>query len=142
VRIPASAKPDTIYRLLRDGATWPTWSPLGSFELERPGTDEPEGLGAIRVFRTGRVTSRERIAELIPDRRLSYELVSGLAIKDYRADVDLARNGDVTTIHWHSTFRPIVPGTGWLYRRTLSRFIERCACGLATYASAEVITER
>lgn len=142
MRIPASAKPDTIYRLLRDGATWPTWSPLGSFELERPGTDEPEGLGAIRVFRTGRVTSRERIAELIPDRRLSYELVSGLAIKDYRADVDLARNGDVTTIHWHSTFRPIVPGTGWLYRRTLSRFIERCARGLATYASAEVITER
>lgn len=42
----------------------------------------------------------------------------------------------------HSSFRPKVPGTGWLYRRVLSRFIERCARGLAAYATAPVITER
>lgn len=142
VKVPTGAPPDVIYRLLRDGATWPTWSPLGSFELESPGETEPEGLGAIRIFRTGRFASRERIVELVPDRRLSYELVSGLAIRDYRADVDLETERESTTIHWHSSFVPKVPGTGWLYRRTLSRFIQRCAAGLAERAATTAkITE-
>jgi hypothetical protein len=137
VRVPTTARPDVLYRLLRDGRTWLTWSPLGSFELAREGPTEPEGLGAIRVFRTGRTTTRERIVELVPDRRLGYELVSGLAIRGYRADVDLETGGaGTTTIHWHSSFTAKVPGTGWLYRKVLSRFIERCARGLATHATA------
>lgn len=139
VRVTTTARPDTLYALLRDGATWPVWSPIGSFELKRPAADEPEGLGAIRIFRTGRVTSVERVAELVPDRRFSYELEHGLAIQGYRADIDLEPAGgsttmQSTTIHWHSVFRAKVPGTGWLYRRTLSRFIQRCAEGLAAYA--------
>lgn len=142
VRVPTTASPDALYRLLRDGASWPTWSPLGSFELERAGDTEPEGLGAIRVFRTGRYASRERIVELVPNKRLSYALVSGLAIRDYRADVDLDTDGDTTTIHWHSSFVAKVPGTGWLYQRSLSRFIGRCARGLATHAGSLKITER
>jgi len=145
VRVPAAAPPDAIYRLLRDGATWPVWSPLGSFELESAGSGEPEGIGAVRIFRTGRIASRERIVELVPDRRLSYELVSGLAIRDYHADVDLETEpGSAgTTIHWHSSFVPKVPGTGWLYRRTLGVFIQRCAAGLAEHVSAHTtkITE-
>jgi Polyketide cyclase / dehydrase and lipid transport len=137
VRVPSDAAPAALYALLRDGATWPVWSPIGSFELRQEGAGEPEGLGAVRAFRTGRVTSVERVAELTPDRRFGYELVSGLAIRDYRADIDLAVDGAVTTIHWHSTFRAKVPGTGWLYRRTLSRFIRQCAEGLAAHASTE-----
>lgn len=133
----SAARPSAVYALLRDGATWPAWSPIGSFELEAPGRDAPEGVGAIRVFRTGRVTSRERLVELVPDRRLAYELVTGLAIRDYRADVDLtARDGGDggTEIRWHSSFTAKIPGTGWLYRRTLERFIRRCAEGLAAAA--------
>jgi hypothetical protein len=135
VRVPSTADPAALYALLRDGATWPVWSPIGSFELRQPADGEPEGVGAVRAFHTGRVTSVERVAELVPDRRFAYQLVSGLAIKDYRADVDLAAEGDVTTIHWHSTFRPKVPGTGWLYQRVLGRFIRQCAEGLAAHAT-------
>jgi hypothetical protein len=32
--------------------------------------------------------------------------------------------------------RAKVPGTGWLYRRTLERFIQRCADGLAAQAAS------
>ena len=93
-----TADPATVYALLRDGATWPVWGPLDSFELERPGEDEAEGLGAVRIFRSGRVTGRDTIAELVQDRRFSYTHVSNLPIKNYRADVDLTpgrrRHGD------------------------------------------------
>lgn len=138
VRVPTTAQPAVLYALLCAGSTWPTWSPIGSFELRQAGADAREGIGAIRVFRTGRVTSVERVVELVPDRRFSYELEHGLAIKGYRADVDLEPGPDGTTIHWHSTFRAKTPGTGRLYQRTLSRFIRRCADGLAAYAITQV----
>jgi hypothetical protein len=146
VRAHSAASADEVYALLAAGTTWPTWSPIDSFELERPGERggqdgdgdaSREGLQAIRVFRTGRLVSRERIVELVPGRRLSYALLSGLPLRDYRADVDLTPDADGTAIRWHSRFRAKVPGTGWLYRRGLRRFIQRCADGLAAYAAAE-----
>ncbi|SEF18669.1 SRPBCC family protein [Jiangella alba] len=127
-----------VYALLRDGASWPTWSPLGSFELESPGPEGGESLGAVRRFHTGRTTSRERIVELVPDRRFSYALLSGLAIKGYRADVDLTEGPDGTTIRWRSSFRAKVPGMGGAYRRSLAKFLQRCADGLAQHAAARL----
>jgi hypothetical protein len=131
------ASPEAVYYLLRDGATWPEWSPLGFFELEQPGKTEPEGVGAIRLFRTGRVTSREQIVELIPSRRLSYVLLSGLAIRNYRADVDLEPADGGTKIRWRSAFDPKIPGTGWFYRRQLRSFLQRMVDGLAHRAGED-----
>ena len=53
VRAWSPASPAEVYRLLRDGSTWPVWSPIDSFELEREGADGGENLGAHRIFRTG-----------------------------------------------------------------------------------------
>ena len=131
-----TADPATVYALLRDGATWPVWGPLDSFELERPGEDEPEGLGAVRIFRSGRVTGRDTIAELVQDRRFSYTHVSNLPIKNYRADIDLTPAGDGTAIRWVSAFDPKFPGTGALLRRGLDGFVAKLANGLAEHASS------
>ncbi|GLY65952.1 SRPBCC family protein [Amycolatopsis taiwanensis] len=132
----AKAKPETVHALLRDGAVWPTCSSLGSFELESEGETERGGVGAVRIFRTGRYTMRERIVESVPGSRFSYELLSGLALRGYRAEIDLTPLDTGTRIHWRSTFRPKVPGTGWLYRRTLHRLIKGLVHGLATTAAA------
>jgi len=78
-----------VFGLLANGASWPSWSPIESFELERPGTTAPEGSGAIRVFRRGRTTGRDEILEVIPNRRLSYASLSWLPVGNYRAEVDL-----------------------------------------------------
>ncbi len=130
-----AARPAEVYELLRSGATWPVWSPIGSFELEREGPDGGESLGAVREFRTGRATSREEIVELRPDRRFSYALLSGLPMRGYRADVDLEARDGGTAIHWHSSFHAKVPGTGGMLRRFLGKFLQRCVDGLAAYAS-------
>jgi hypothetical protein len=134
VRGHSAAEPPAVYALLRDGSSWPDWSRIEVFELERPGTPEPESVGAIRRLRTGRYTMRERIVELIPDRRFSYALLSGLAIRDYRVDIDLTPAGAGTDIHWHAEFRAKVPGTGWIYRRALHRITEGFVSGLAAHA--------
>jgi hypothetical protein len=136
-----SAAPAAVYELLRDGARWPTWSPVGSFELERPGDEEKEGVGAIRVFRsdfpTGEVASRVQIAELVPDRRLGYRTLSGLpAVRDYRGEIELEATDDGTVIRWRCSFLPTVPWTGRLARRLLGNFVEKCIKGLSEYAAA------
>ncbi len=112
------------------GATWPVWSPIESFELEQEGPDGGESLGAIRVFRTGRATSREEIVELEPDRRFSYALLSGLPLRGYRADVDLEPRDGGTAIHWHST----LPRQAARHRRDATAassgaFIQRASTG-------------
>jgi len=132
----SAASPETVYALLADGATWPTWSGIDSFELQSPGDTGGESLNAVRVFRTGRTTSVERLLELEPGRRLSYVLLSGLPLRDYRADVDLLAADGGTLIRWRSTFSAKRPGTGWLYRRVLARFIRKCVEGLAEQAAA------
>ncbi len=131
----SSAGPSAVYALLADGSTWPQWSPIGSFELIEPGDGSPEGLGAIRLFTTGRVKSRERVVERTPGQTFSYVLEAGMPLRDYRAVVTLSPTGAGTSIRWRSTFRAKVPGTGWLYRSQLGKFIGRTVEGLAEAAS-------
>jgi hypothetical protein len=142
IRATSKAEPSVVYARLRDGASWPTFSQLGSFELEAEGEGGGEGVGAIRVFRSrvsGRTyTSREQIVELIPDRKLSYQLLSGLAVRDYRAEITLEPVSAGTEIHWRSTFDPKFPGTGGLYRRSLTRLIQGIVDGLAETPAQEL----
>lgn len=139
VRVTARADADTVYGLLADGAGWPMWAVFDSFELEQPSAAGGEGLGSIRIFRSHRYgrnyASHERIVELTPGRRLSYELTGGLPLRDYRADVDLSPVDAGTEIRWRATFRATVPGTGWMYRRALTDVFRKCARGLAAQAA-------
>jgi hypothetical protein len=123
-----------VYALLADGTTWPQWSPIDSFELIAPGNGTPEGLGAVRLFTTGRHKSRERIVTCRPGQVFAYELEAGLPLRGYRAEVTLSPSPQGTAINWRSTFRPKVPGTGWVYRRELGKFIGRTVAGLAAAA--------
>jgi hypothetical protein len=130
VKRATTAAPETVFARLVDGARWPQISPLGSFELERPGSPEPEGIGAIRVFRTGPFTSREEIVERVQDRRLAYVLLSGLPVRDYRAQIDLVPVGAGTELTWRSSFEPKFPGTGPVLRLMIKWTIEPLVQGL------------
>jgi Polyketide cyclase / dehydrase and lipid transport len=134
VTVTTGADPASVYALLADGSTWPEWSPLGSFELVEPGNGTPEGLDAVRLFTTGRHKSRERVVTCRPGKAFAYELEAGLPLREYKAVVTLTASPTGTTINWRSTFAPKVPGTGWLYRRELGKFIGRTVEGLATAA--------
>jgi Polyketide cyclase / dehydrase and lipid transport len=129
------AGPAALFALLADGTTWPSWSPIESFELERPGDPPPEGPGAIRIFRRGRTVGRDQIVEVVPGRRFGYVSLSGLPVRDYRAHIDLEPDGDGTTIRWQASFAPKVVGTGWLLERGLRRFLDECVQGLAEHSA-------
>ena len=130
----SDASPQTVWGLLADVDTWPRWAAFDSAELERPGKPDPQGVDAIRRFKRGRYTTRERVTAFEPPRRFGYELLAGIPIRDYRAEVTLEPDVDGTLITWRSSFRGKFPIPGSLVRRGLQTFIADTVEGLARAA--------
>ena len=131
----SAASPAAIYALLSDGATWPTWSPFQAFELEREGEAGGESKGAIRVLTSGRIRNREELTELSPDRLFGYSSLSGLPIRDHQASVRLEPVADGALITWQERFETTWPGSAWYLARSLRKFVQACADGLAIHAA-------
>jgi hypothetical protein len=134
LRVRSSSDPATVFAVVKDRSAWPSFTSVKSFELERPGDDEPFGQGSIGRLKSGPLTAREQIVGYIPNRRISYVLLSGIPVRQYRGDVEFAPDGVGTSIHWRASLSPSVPGTGWLLRRLLGAAISGLVGELAAEA--------
>lgn len=129
------AEPERVWTLLADATTWPSWSSFATAEMERPGTEHPDGVGAIRRMRRGRTQGRELVVAFEPPRHFAYELLSGLPVRDYRGDVTLTATETGTAIHWQARYRDRIPLTGAATRRRLRSFLQETADALARAAA-------
>jgi uncharacterized protein YndB with AHSA1/START domain len=134
VAVRSSAPVEQVWEVLADARRWKEWTPFTISELEREGSPTPDGVGAMRRFGRGRVVSREEVTGFDPPRRLTYELRSGLPIRDYRAEVTLTPWSEGTEIVWRSRFEQRVPGTGAFFRAFLQRILGDTATRLARRA--------
>jgi hypothetical protein len=134
----SAAAPDAVFAALADVPRWHEWAgPLiVRSEWARTGAPEPGGVGAVRKVGAFPVWAREEIVAYDPPRHLAYVMLSGQPVRNYRADVEMAPDGDGTRITWRATFRPLVPGTGAVLERFFERIIQNMANRLA--ARAEV----
>lgn len=130
------AAPGAVFDVLLRASTWPSWSPIDAAAPADGGDpDRRQGVGDIRVFRTGRAVSHERVVELVPDRRFVYENLGG-PFRSYRGTVDLAEApGGGTDLTWSAVFEPKPRFTGPFWQWYLTRFMRRMAEGLAGYAA-------
>ncbi|MGA0601291.1 SRPBCC family protein [Caulobacter sp. KR2-114] len=111
VTVHAKARPETVYAVAKDSSLYPVWSRIGAFEHVRDGEGERYGVGSVRIFRTWPLTLVEEVVELIPGRRVSYIVHSGLPFRDYRADIDITPAADGgSEIRWSNRFWPTFPG--------------------------------
>lgn len=130
----STAPIDVVWAALVDTRSWPTWAPQDEAWLDREGSPDPEGVGAVRRFRTGRWLVREEVVAFDPPHDFSYRLLSGLPLRDYVATVRLDERAGGTRITWRATFRPTYPGTGPLLRRRMRLLLEDIAGALARHA--------
>jgi uncharacterized protein YndB with AHSA1/START domain len=130
-RAHSAAPPEKVWELLADARTWPEWAAFDDAEVQ-----EGAGEGEVRRFRRGRWKTRERVTAFEPARRLGYELLSGIPVRDYRSEVTLtpAAEGG-TDIRWHSTFEQKLPLTGRRIQKGLQAFLAETAEGLARAAA-------
>jgi hypothetical protein len=85
----SNAPTQAIWDVVADVATWQNWGPYSKTYLESEGTPTPDGVGAIRAYAVGPVTSREQVTIYEPPHRLGYHILSGFPVKDYNALVTL-----------------------------------------------------
>jgi len=133
----AAAPPEVLWELLANVGRWTEWTMLSRASLERPGSPDPQGVGAIRRLGRGPAGSREEVVEFDPPRRFSYVMHSGMMpVREYRAVVTLEPRDGGTAIAWHSRWEDRAPVPGLLMQAILSRLIQRFASGLARRAEA------
>jgi hypothetical protein len=132
----SKAGPGAVYALLVQSGSWPSWSPIDSVEIEGGDPADRQQIGDIRVFHIGRVVSRERITDLVPDLRFAYEIEGG-PFRSYRGVVELeAAPEGGTNITWSADLEPKLPLSGPFWRWYLTRFLQRMADGLAAAAGS------
>lgn len=126
----SSASPERVWELLADARSWTRWA-----GFDEVGVEGGEGVGQLRRNRRGQITGRDRVTAFEPPRRYAYESSSALPVKDYQGEVMLTPTPDAgTQIRWRSRFAAKIPGTGWLLRQGLRRFLAELASGLAREA--------
>ncbi|MEI6701100.1 MAG: SRPBCC family protein [Actinomycetota bacterium] len=130
VRGTTTAKPEEVWKLVSDGMTWPTWSPIGSCVREGLDGLGQEQVGTFRTFKTGFVSSYEEVTELVPTSKFTYSLRKGMPLLDHEASIELIEEGGETLVTWSEEFRPKIPMTGAFFEWFLRSFISKCLNGL------------
>jgi uncharacterized membrane protein len=131
----SNASREAVWALLRDIETWQDWGTWSSTTVHQPAPGEdPQGVGVVRRLRQAPVPNLERVTELVPNERLSYELVEGLPFENYHATVRLADTpGGGTDINWRAEFDVTAKVRGNVSRKLLERFypqiVEKLARG-------------
>ena len=131
----SNASREAVWALVRDIETWQDWGTWSSTTVHQPAPGEdPQGVGVVRRLRQAPVTNLERVTELVPNERLSYELVEGLPFENYHATVQLADGAaGGTDITWRAEFDVTAKVRGNISRKLLERFypqiVEKLARG-------------
>ena len=137
----STASAECVFALLTNGETWPQWTPIKTFALHTPGVDGGESVGAIRQWNSGLMMNLEQIVEISAPTKFAYTLNESklIAVKDYRADVDVTPTATGCTITWSSQFRPKLVGTGWFWKMALGKLGNQLATGVATHAATPAV---
>ncbi|MGW4244358.1 SRPBCC family protein [Nocardia sp. NPDC004722] len=89
--------------------------------LERPGTAERQGVGAIHFLGFGRFGVREQITDLVPDERMVYRVLSGLPVREHIGTVEFHDDPRGTLVRYTMASVPRLPVPDGLVTAILQR---------------------
>ena len=125
-----SAPAEHVFELISDHAGYRRFSGITSAELIREGTEEKNGLGAVRRLGAGPIRFEEEITAFERPSRMDYLIRdTNLPIEHEGGSIHMTARGDVTDVLWLSRFEPTTPVAGGIIGRigvrTLSRSFDR-----------------
>jgi hypothetical protein len=132
-RASSGAPREKVWDVVADVPRWAEWGPWNSSAYEREGTPAPGGVGAVRLLKRPAMTLREELTAFEPPEHMAYELLSGMPVRGYRAEVRLSEAGEGSEIQWRSEFDAL-PGVGHLYRWQLQKAFEQITESVARRA--------
>ena len=94
-----AAPVDRVWAVLADHEGMSSWAPGLKVKVVRPGSSDPNGVGAVRKVGIGvPAPVVEEIIAFEPGERLGYKALAGVPLKNYRAEVTLRSTGSGTEI--------------------------------------------
>lgn len=130
------ARRSRVFAVVADHERMPEWFPAREVVRRRPGSPQPDGVGAVRVVRASGLAVEEAVTAFEPDARLAWELVAGAPLRRARGELCLRDEAGGTRVCWRVEFEAGLPGSAWLLRRLLARTLSRALDGLARRCEA------
>jgi hypothetical protein len=130
LRLTSTASAERLFALLSDAPGWPKWFPAA----RRAEWATDSGTDRVRLVGVGPLAVREVILSETPGKHHAYSIRSVIPVRDHRADVWFTQADGRTEIRWTTSFRPPLPGTGMLLRRSLQFAVGRLAKALVAAA--------
>jgi len=127
-----SAPPQTVFDVIADHRGYADITPLRASELEREGEPAPNGVGAIRVFRSVGPALREEVLSYEPPSRLSYTMLSGAPLRDHVGTVELTPRDGGTEVVWAIRTNPTLPLVGGAVVAVAKRAVGQLLNGVAS----------
>ena len=111
VRRRIAAPIQDVWDTVVDHRGYKNWTPVVTSRLEHLGSPDENGVGALRALGVGPIGAKELVVEFEPEKfHMGYELVKGVPVTGYRADVYLTSDGDATELVWRGRFQSAPPG--------------------------------
>ncbi len=131
------AGPEVVWSLVANANTYPQWGPWNDGGYRPPSTG-PSHEGSVQWLRYGRrTTSVEQILEVDELRRVAYTVVSGIPVKNYRAEVTFTpTSSGGTSIRWAASWDKTLMGS--LVRRKLAQLYPDIVAALVAAADQQV----
>jgi uncharacterized protein YndB with AHSA1/START domain len=136
----ALAPPAVVWALVSDPSRYPEWGPWSAGGYRQRGDGAAGCPGAVQWLRSSRrtylryPTSTEKILAADPERRLVYTVVSGIPVRNYRAEITLTPAAGGTHIRWAAAWDPTLAGR--IVLRTLRTLYPEIVASLITAAEA------
>ncbi len=122
---------ERVFLRYTDHAGWTDWGGFGRVWVTREGFPDKNGVGSVRAFAAA-PGLREEVVLFEPPSRTQYRIVAGpVPIADHLGEVTFAPEGSGTKVTWSVSFRPTIPGTGWIVERSLVMLFRRMLASLA-----------
>jgi uncharacterized protein YndB with AHSA1/START domain len=103
-RAVTKAPVEAVWNMVNDAEQYAVWGPWDGSGYQSPGTEDQNGVGAVRWMRNGRTRTEEQILELEPPHQMAYTVVRGLPVRHYRGQVVLESTDRGTEIRWSATW--------------------------------------
>lgn len=96
-----NAPVETVFEVLTDHRGYANITPLRSSTLEREGSPDPNGVGAIRRLALAGPPIREEVTEFERPSLFGYKALSGVPAKEHSGTVRLSERSGGTILTWH-----------------------------------------
>lgn len=106
------APPEVVFDTITDHRRYSDYTPIRRAELEREGDEEPNGKGAIRALHLAGPPMRERVVAFERPHLFTYELLSGLPVRDHVGTVTLDARDGGTLMTYRIETTPTIPLSG------------------------------